>query len=729
MEAATGRHLGDAVTSADGSFRVPGLSAGTHVVIVEMRQFDTARLDVVVAEADPAPLHVVLGVAGLAEAVSVQAPTLTRRSATAATRFEADVLSVPQSTQSLTSALIEAQGAIDVGDVLKQVPSAFVGHTRLASFTSFSWKIRGLDAGVTRNGFRQLYFEDVDQSAFLNVDRVEVIKGPGGAVSGKEGLGGIIHLVTKRPSRVFDANGYVTIGQYSTRAGGFDITGPLGDTGLAVRLNTEVERSGTFADFQDMNRRNVAFSASWDKQQPVRAVLNVEFQRRETLPNPGLPLAGTIRPNGVGTIPRSRYLGEPNVDFLDTWSPLVQAWIEIDVAKGWTLSPRYQRFTFNVDQQHLRLRAPSATDVTLVARNGRFDFHERDKTQTAQLELKGRATLGRTSHQMVAGYEVNRHSYTGDWSDYVGTPAIRVVSPSYLLAPPNRSATRTTFSGDINTQEPYLQDLIGWDRLDVLLGVRRSHIEIDSEFGGFLTEGQNHAGSAYQVGAAYRVAPSWSVFSGVNTGLSVDNIVGSTSADGTPFVPERSRQFEIGLKHLTGRLSGSASYFDIRFENATTADPANPDFSLQIGEQRSRGVEFEAAVQGGERWFMTGGLAFVDATITESNDGDVGHRLPNVSRVQANVWGRFAMHPRVLAGIGFNYVGKSFGTIANIYEVPSYGTLDASARWQVHPKLALELFGQNLLDEVYYTGANNFSVFPGEPRTVYMRVRASLASR
>jgi len=724
-----GDGLGEVVTASDGSFRIGGLATGSHTVTVEMRQFETTRLDLVIADVEPAPQRIVLKVAGLTEAISVAAPTLTRRSATAATRFDADVLSVPQSTQSITSALIEAQGVLDVGDVLKQVPSAFVGNTRLASFTSFSWRIRGLDAGVTRNGFRQLYFEDVDQSAFVNIDRVEVIKGPGGAVAGKEGLGGIIHMVTKRPARAFDANGYVTLGQYATRASGFDMTGPVADTGLSVRLNGEVERSGTFADFQDLNRSNVALSAAWDRQGPVRGFVSAEYQRRTTLPNPGLPLVGTIRSNGGGAIDRSRYLGEPNVDFLETWSPIVQAWADVDVAKGWTLSPRYQRFTFNVDQQHLRVRAPSATDPTLVARNGRSDFRERDKTQTFQLELKGRTTLGRTTHQVAAGYEVNRHRYTGNWYDFVGTPAISVVAPTYLLVPPGRSAMRATFSGDINTQEPYAQDLIGWNRLDLLVGVRRSRIEIDSEFGGFLTEGQHHAGSAYQAGAAYRLAPSWSVFSGVNTGLSVDNIVGSTSADGTPFVPERSRQVEVGVKHQAGRISGSAAYFDIRFQNATTADPANPDFSLQIGEQRSRGVELETAFQGGGRWFMTGGVAVVDATITESNDGDVGNRLPNVARVQANVWGRVTVHPLLQAGLGINYVGKSFGTIANTYEVRPYTTVDASARWQAHPRLALELFAQNLLDTVYYTGSNNFSVFPGEPRTVYLRVRAGLRPR
>lgn len=730
LESPDGRPAGSAVAGADGSFQVAGLGAGALVAVVEMRQFEPARVEFTVpAGSDPDSLRVVLRVAGLVEAVRVQASTLTQRSATAATRFEADALSVPQSTQSVTAALLEAQGIVDVGDALKQVPSAFAGHTRLAPFTSFSWRLRGLDAAVTRNGFRQLYFEDVDQSAFLNVERVDVIKGPGGAVYGKEGLGGVIQFVTRRPVPRYGATGYVSLGQFDTRAGGFDVTGPLADTGVSVRLNGELERSGTFVDAQDLDRSNMALSVSTDQRRRVRGFLSTEYLRRSSLPHPGLPVVGTVTANGVADVPRGQYLGEPGVDDLRTWSPLVQAWVDIDLTRDWTLSPRYQRFTFNVDQQQMRVRGLVPGSTTLVQRNGRYDFHERDRTQTVQLELKGRRMLGATTHQIAAGYEVNRHNYRGDWFDYVGTPAVNTLSPSYLAAPPGRAATRTSFSGDINTREPYLQDLVGVGRLDLLLGIRRSDIRIDSEFLGFLTPDQNHAGTSWQLGGAFRVAPAWSLFAGASTGLSVDNIVGATAADGSTFEPERSRQVEVGVKHQGSRTSASAAYFDIRFANATTTDPANPDFSLQIGAQRSRGFEVEAAVQGGSRWFVTAGLALIDATITESFDGDIGNRLPNVARVQANVWGRVDLHPRVQAGAGVNVVGRRFGTIGNGYELPAYGTVDGSVSWQASPRLVVEFFAQNLFDQTYYTGSNNFSVYPGEPRTVRVRLRTGIGPR
>ncbi|MDO9282056.1 MAG: TonB-dependent siderophore receptor [Methylotenera sp.] len=651
------------------------------------------------------------------------APVYSSPSNTAATRFEAESLAVPQSTQTINRAVIDDVGAVDVRDVLKQVPSAFAGHTRLAPFASFSWKVRGFDAAVTRNGFRQIYFEDVDQSALSNIDRVEIIKGPGGAVYGKEGLGGTVHMVTKRPEKEFKGSAYVSAGQYDTRVGGFDLTGGLGDSGIGLRLNGEIERSGTFVKHQDIDRDNLSLTATWDKGGPVRAFLLAEYQRRETLPNPGLPVVGTALSNGVAKANRKTYLGEPNVDYLDTWSPLIQAWLEFDVAENWTLSPRYQHFEFNVNQQQMRLRGPESLDPSLTKRNGRFNFRERDKTDTVQLELKGKFELGSSSHQILFGGEVNNHQYAGNWFNYVAVPSISVLNPIYLSVPPAVGATRQAFSGTIDTEETYVQDLIGiGDKFDVLAGLRHSRVAIDSEFNGVLTPGQNDNLTSYQVGAAYRFIPDWSIFAGVGTGLSVDNIVGSISATGATFKPEKSKQHEIGIKHQSGSLSGSLSLFNISMENVATADPNDPDFEVQTGEQRSRGVEFEAGWQASQDLYISGGAAYIDAEVTKSNNGDVGNRLGNVAHVQVNMWGNYKITPAINIGVGANYVGKRYGTISNTYELPSYTTVDASLAWRIDQKSKAELFVKNIFDKTYYTGNNDFAVYPGEPVTAYARL-------
>lgn len=654
-----------------------------------------------------AALDITLPQIGVTQAMDMAARYATPQS-TAATRFQADNLIVPQSSQSINWAQIQDSGSIDMADVLKSVPSAYSGHSRTAPFASFSWKLRGFDASVTRNGFRQLYFEDVDQSAFSNVERVEVIKGPGSVALGMEGLGGSIHMITKRPERDFAGSAHVTLGQYDTKIGGFDLTTGVGDSGLGIRLNGEIERSGTFVDHQDIDRDNVGLTVTWDQGGPVRAFLMAEYQRRESSPNPGLPIGFSGK--------RSTYLGEPAFDYLNTWSPLIQTWLEIDLGENWTLSPRYQRFEFNVNQQQVRLRDPLGGG--LISRTGRHNFHERDMTDTYELELKGRFDLAGMAHQVALGYTAERHEWKGDWSNYVGVTAINPYNPVYANVLPAIGAL-STFSGQADTDEFYVQDLIKLtDRFNLLLGLRQVESRIDTPD----SSDQDDRTNTFQVGASYLLDPQWSLFAGMSTAMSIEGIVGGISADNKPFEPERSRQREIGIKHQSDKLSGSLSLFHITIENATTGDPANPGFDIQSGEQRSRGIELEGGWQATADWYLSGGLAYIDTEITKSNNGDVGNRLGNIAHLQANLWTRYRLLPDVHVSLGANHVGERYGTISNTYKLPSYTTVDASLAWQIDPRLKAELFVQNLLDKEYYTGNNDFSVYRGDPLTAYARM-------
>lgn len=649
---------------------------------------------------------------------------------TAATRFEASTLEVPQSVQVIERAVIEDSGAVDVGDILRRVPSAYVGNTRLAPFTSFSWQIRGFDAAVTRNGFRQLFFEDVDQSALGNLERVEIIKGPGSAVYGAEGLGGTINMVTRRPQKDFDASARLSAGRYDDYGAAFDVTGALSaDGALTARLTGELERADTFVDFQDLNRDNLSLTTAWDQGGAVRAFLLAEYQRRDTLPNPGLPVIGTVKSNGVGRVSRSTYLGEPGFDDLTTWSPLVQTWLEFDLSDNWTLSPRYQHFEFNVDQQQMRLRAP-APDGVAINRRGRFDFHERDRTDTVQLELKGKfETLGRPQ-EILLGTEWEHHRWTGDWFDYASPPAINVLDPVYLPAPPPVDPAQVTFSGEGDTPSYYVQDLMHLtDTVTVLAGVRHSRPDFKSEFAGDQTRGPIDNNTSWQLGSAWEFRPDWSLFAGYGTGFTTEAVIGSVGRSGTPFEPEETRQWEAGIKRQQGASTLTLAAFEIKRKNVATTDPADPDFSIQVGEQRVRGAELEFTQEFTRSWFLQGGIAYLDGEVTRSNDGDQGNQLPNVAPWQANLWTLYRFDAALTGlelGLGGNFVGHRYGTLNNSYKLDDYTTVDASVAYQLTPKLKVEMFLRNVLDERYYTGNNNFSVYPGEPRSWYLRLTTRL---
>lgn len=639
-------------------------------------------------------------------------------------RLELPLLSIPQGVQVLGEDLLRDRGVVQMADALRMVPSANVGQTRLAPFSSFSWTIRGFDAGVTRNGFRQLYFEDVDQSGFMNVERIEILKGPGSSLLGQEGLGGTINILTKRPQRRFGGELRGTFGEHDTRIGGFDITGPLTAGGaLSARLNAEVERSGSFVDFQDLDRSNVAASLAWDDGGPLRGLVSFEYMERQSLPHPGLPVVGTVLDNGADRVSRSTYLGEPALDFLDTDAPLVQAWLEWDLGGEWTLSPRFQYYKFNVHQQQARLLAVQADGVT-VNRRGRFDFHENDDEYTVQLELRGQPRTGPLEHRLLLGVEHARFDDIGRWNNFA-LPGIDSLDPVYLTGLPPVGPL-ITFGVDIRTWAVYAQDLVTvapW--LELMGGFRFTDYRMDSEFLGD-TARQSDSDLSFNVGAALKPREGLSFFAGYASGFDLENVIGSFARDGTPFQPELSRQWEAGFKvDLARGLSGTLSFFRLSRENVTTTDPVDPNFAVQVGEQRTKGVELELAWRPDDNWYLQGGYAYIDSEISRSNDGDQGNRVQNVARHQASAWLRYLFTQGSVRGLalgaGGSHVGRRAGDNANSFDLPAYSLMDLSASYQWR-WLRAELLAHNVLDEVYFTHRNNFVVYPGEPRQILGRL-------
>jgi iron complex outermembrane receptor protein len=237
---------------------------------------------------------------------------------------------LPQSVQVISSEDIIARGATSVGDLLRAVPSANVGNSRVSRYQSFSLNVRGFLVDQMRNGIRQRYYEDVDASALSNVDKVEVLKGPSAVLYGQSAVGGIVSIITKKPTDSFAASGAITLGAFNQKVATLDMGGPVSET-LGIRITGEIERSGTFVDFQDIDRENLAVTFNWRPSDYVSAYLVAEYVERRTLSNPGLPVVGTVTSNGVARISRKAFLAEPEFASLKADSPLLQAWVDVDL--------------------------------------------------------------------------------------------------------------------------------------------------------------------------------------------------------------------------------------------------------------------------------------------------------------------------------------------------------------------------------------------------------------
>ena len=638
---------------------------------------------------------------------------------------------VPQSVQVLDAAALGERGVRSIGDALRAVPSANVGNPRVARYQSFSLKIRGFLADQQRNGLRQRYFEDVDASATSNIERIEVLKGPGGVLYGQSAVGGLLNIVTKTPQEQLGASANASFGSFDQKTLAADVTGPISrGQRLYARVTGEIERSNTYTDFQKLDRENLALSLSWQPLDAVSAYLNAEWHQRNTANNPGLPVTGTLRSNGLAELRRGLFLGEPNFTTLNAYAPLVQAWVDIKLNEDWTLTPRAQYSGFNTDLQQIRVLAPQAGNPTVINRNGRKG-QENDGYSVFQIDLAGRFTTFGFEHSLLTGVEQNLERSLFSQSNLTNVTPIDTRNPVYTYDTATPALSFAFFSvQNIDTLAFYFQDTLAltgaWD---VTGAVRQTRILATGIFNG-ATDSTAQAATTFQVGSTYRLNDRWSLFAGFNTGFDLEANAGSRTPSGDVAEPEESDQVEAGVRYAADDLRASAAIFRTRRNNFVVPDPVDPNVFTQAGLVKVEGIELEGAWQATRLLQLTGGYAWLAGRVVRGDADDSGRRLADTPVNTANL-GIVARAPSTWLDPKFGtlslratgaYVGSRNLTNTSAVELPDYGTLDLSVSWALRGFTA-DLYVQNVTDNRYFTatGSTNF-VYAGDPRTVFARI-------
>ncbi len=208
------------VTDEHGEYVVDALPAGRYLVTAAFSGFEPSSTEIEVG-ATTATLNVVLAVSSLAERVTV---TATKTGA-------ADLQSTPAAITVLPATALEQMGVQTVEGLAGVVPTVTISqHTGLAQVT-----IRGIGTNSTFGdpsstvhldgvylGRPAMVFAD-----FLNVERVEVLRGPQGTLYGRNSVGGTINIVTRQPANTLETSVRLTAGNYHKLRAEGAVSGPL----------------------------------------------------------------------------------------------------------------------------------------------------------------------------------------------------------------------------------------------------------------------------------------------------------------------------------------------------------------------------------------------------------------------------------------------------------------------------------------------------------------------
>lgn len=557
------------------------------------------------------------------------------------------------------------------------------------------------------------------QRDLSNIERVEVLKGPTSVLYGRGDPGGLVNLVTRRPT--FEAEGRLLLeaGTYDFYRLGGDISGALNpQKTLAGRLTLASQTNGGFRNtYRDSDRSFIAPSLFWQLNDVTRINLDLEYTYQS-----GQFDRGLVAAQGKVDLPANQFLGEPwsrqrarksaaalRIEHdLNDWLTLRQV-VRMDDSRNnrYSVDPRGLR----KDSRSLRRGVTDSTE----------DTNSFDSQSEAILNLQ----TGSVRHTVLAGLEYV-HARVEVYADRSSLADIDIYKPVYGAKPDGFS-----FYGLDNNKADlysvYLQDQIELsEQWKLLIGGRydKTYQTYKTTDRDLTTTKQNLNSEKVspRLGLVYQPLDWVSLYASYSTSFRPQTGI---TRSGSVLDPETGVQYELGTKLdlIPDQLSVTLAAFELSRKNVSATDPNDRDYSVQTGEQRVRGLELDVTGTPLPGWRIIGNTSLLDAQITKDTAIEKGNYLTGVPRLSGALWSTYQLQGGDLKGLGFGVgviaVGEREGNLENSFDVSGYTRVDASVFYDIDERTRVALNGRNLTDRKYIEMVSEATeIYAGAPAQV-----------
>ena len=681
-------------------------------------------------------------------------------------------MEVPQSISTVTKELLSDRQVFRMGDALKNV----TGVSTTSYYSHYS--IRGVTQGWGNRDNNRLingmtaFSSYITPPLTINLERIEVIKGPASITFASANAGGSINMVTKKPLSVNRKEVDLTIGSYGTIRSTLDFTGPLEKSkSLLYRLNLGYENSQSFRDLQGNKSYVIAPTISYVPNEKTRVNLELVFTNTNSKLDRGQPIFGVKKGQSADlrTTPINFAIGASN-DYNKNINLTVMSSLSHQFSDKVGVNMAYMKHIWDEDLLEHRTANKFAQDKTGKAIPTLVEMQISRREQKVYSDnfnayFNVDFNLGKLKNKVVFGYDLSAFevSRNGGWnrargyrlkngktankfdvnkiSDYVtddkgnpvpNVPHFDLENPKYLVANlndyifQNREITPLHFM----TNGIYLMNQMSYGNFILNLGIRQEWYLDKTNYNLKNEVVTRQHKLLKRVGAIYKASKNVNVYTSYIEGFEVQtNAYLGTTAYGGPFAPMSSKMFEGGLKTewLNGKLNASVAYFNIHQKNVLTDDPNDSnELKKQGANQRSQGVELEVTGRILPNWQINAGYSFIDANLKENGEK---YRKENTPKHSFNFWTRYDVTRGALQnfgiGIGGNYVGEKIAWIDRSLTVPSYMVVDAAVYYKLK-KVQLAVNVGNVFDKTYWLGAFDYTrLFPGTPRNIMFNIKYS----
>lgn len=533
-----------------------------------------------------------------------------KNSATA-TKTNTPLIETPQAVSVVTRDQIEAQAAQNLSQALRYTSGVVTEQTG-ADFRFQQVYVRGFLADQYLDSIRLLPGSfAIPQIEIYNLQRIEVLHGPASVLYGQGSPGGIVNMISKRPTAEPFREVVAQAGNYGLLMSGFDVGGPLDKEGhFLYRLTGLLRETGTQVDFTEYQRGSISPAFTWRPTADTTLTILTNYQHD---PKAGffnqLPARGTALFNPNGKISTHFYSGEPSFDQFDREQYNAGYFFEHRFNDAWTVRQNLRYMDVNVDVATVFPTGGLLPNLQTVNRNA-FTSLEELKTFMVDSQAEAKFATGPATHTLLLGNDYQK-AFDVAVNRNGPAPAINVFNPVYgrsIPAPPiiqNRKQVQ-------NLLGFYVQDQIKLGGWNALLGAREDEAGIDTN--NLLTRtlaSQNrpchHQARRAALFVRYRRRAVWPVYRVVPAGDRHRLLRQSLQADQRTAEGGRHQVPTSGLEpaHHRGRVrSGSAKRSDTRSgaRQFQRADGSHPLARRGIRDQS----QLERQLQHDGRLYLSG---------------------------------------------------------------------------------------------------------------------------
>ncbi|MDI3295661.1 TonB-dependent siderophore receptor [Janthinobacterium tructae] len=669
-----------------------------------------------------------------------------------ATPLGLSIRETPQSVSVITQQRMQDQGLSTIAQVMAQTPgiTLFSLGSERTGFTSRGYSITNYQLDGVSTHSENLGLNAIPSQSLADMalyDRIEVLRGASGLMTGAGDASGAINMVRKKPTAQFQASVEGELGSYDERRAMADIAGPLNEARtVRGRLVTVYEEGDGIIDGYSRDKKVVYGVVEADLSAGTKLTAGVTHQRKRSngsLSYLGFPL---FYSNGAMTdLPRS-FSPAAKSNRFDTKSTDLFATLEHALANDWKVKISANRVQSSQEERSIYLDVSGgfpdqATGDGLLLNADYRDYQL--QVNSVDVNVRGPFSAFGRQHDLVLGMDYSEFQSTTDGrfgGGVASTPANlyrwnRTATPAFGNAVVTYDSTRRQASAYAATR------LNLSERLKLIAGAK------------VLRYSENYISDAPSVNF-YSAAPASESRVFTPYGGLVFDIDGTHSAYasystiyqpqasqdryGKLLAPREGKTFEAGIKSgwLDGRLNTAAALYQIRQSNLAESDPGytvpgtNNPANRTIQGARTQGVDLEATGAITPSWNISASWSYSQ---TENNTGKA--ILTTFPRHLVKLWTTYRLPGelhRLTLGGGVNWQSRVYSDIdawqinsTLHWEQKAYSVASLMARYDVSDKLSATVNVANLFDKQYTASVSDwwYSGMHGPARKVALTVR------